>query len=251
MSAHSGKSPISVIVPLRNAENWVVPLVEDIHNTITSKIPNSEIVLVDDQSKDKTWTILRALTEAYQEVRIYRLRESSGVGPCTIRGFLEAKSRYLFHIEPHCAWKADIFWPMAAKRSEMGKGAVFAIRPASSRALRERAVFRLFRDDFLEKWKLPVPDAAPPAVFFSRTDFERVHVLLPENSFAPILSLYLMLLYNKIPVETHLLPPSKPSGMGRRAVPALFSGLQPLRVGSEEIERLRKNLNRIDGLLTL
>lgn len=247
----SGAPSVSVIVPLQNAEAWVMSLVEDIHNSITSRIPFSEILLVDDQSRDKTWAVLRELKEVYEEMKIFRMRESAGLGACSVRGFLEAKSRIMFHFEPHCVWKAEIFWTMAQKRAEMGKGAVFAVRDSSRRRFREKAYYSLFRTQYIERWELPVPDAASPAQLFSKSDFDKVHVLLPENAVAPSLDLYLMFMFFGVPVDTYLLGDSLHLGDKRRSLPPIFSGLQTIQRCGEEIEKLRKDLHRIEGLLEI
>ncbi len=56
---------LSVIIPARDEEESLPPTIEDIVTTFTAEGIPHEIVVVDDGSKDRTWSVLQALREKY------------------------------------------------------------------------------------------------------------------------------------------------------------------------------------------
>ncbi len=56
---------LSVIIPARDEEESLPPTIEDIVATFTAEGIPHEIVVVDDGSKDRTWTVLQSLREKY------------------------------------------------------------------------------------------------------------------------------------------------------------------------------------------
>jgi hypothetical protein len=242
---------VSVVLPFADSEDDVLNLVEEAHHVITSRIPGSEIVAVDAQSHDHTWSVLRELTSAYPELKIYRLKEPAGYGAASVRGFLEAVGKFVFHREPHCPWKLEIFWQLAQRRVDAGTGAVFAVRSASRRSLREKAMDRLFRDEALDGWPVDVPDTGTPLQFFSKHDFERVHVMLPKDTLAPGLMLYLLFVSFQRGIETVTPPDTFLLPNARKAVPPFFAAIPEFRHLAGQIGILRKNLQRIQGLMQI
>ncbi len=56
---------LSVIIPARDEEESLPPTIEDIVTTFTAEGIPHEIVVVDDGSKDRTWSVLQTLREKY------------------------------------------------------------------------------------------------------------------------------------------------------------------------------------------
>ena len=242
---------VSVVLPFSNSESEVLNVVEEVHHVITSRIPGSEIVAVDAQSHDHTWSMLRELTSAYPELKIYRLKEPAGYGAASARGFLEAVGKFVFHREPHCPWKMEVFWQLAQRRVDAGAGAVFAARPRARRGLKERALDRLFRDEALDGWTTEVADTGFPLQFFAKNDFEKVHVLLPKDMLAPGLTLFLLFVSFQRQAVTFTPPDSFLRGDVRRPSPQFFAGIPEFRQLGSQIASLRRNLQRIQGLMQI
>ena len=242
---------VSVVLPFSNSESEVLNVVEEAHHVITSRIPGSEIVAVDAHSHDHTWSMLRELTSAYPELKIYRLKEPAGYGAASARGFLEAVGKFVFHREPHCPWKMEVFWQLAQRRVDAGAGAVFAARPRARRGLKERALDRLFRDEALDGWTTEVADTGFPLQFFAKNDFEKVHVLLPKDMLAPGLTLFLLFVSFQRQAVTFTPPDSFLRGDVRRPSPQFFAGIPEFRQLGSQIASLRRNLQRIQGLMQI
>ena len=82
---------LSVVVPVFNEEESVDLLCKELHEA-TSKIGRSyEILLVDDGSKDNTWTKMKACTEKYPCFRLIRLRRNFGQTAAMSAGFRESR----------------------------------------------------------------------------------------------------------------------------------------------------------------
>jgi len=82
---------LSVVVPLYNEEESVQALVARI-TEVTSDIDSSyEIILVDDGSKDKTWSIIENLSGIYPNLRGLKFRRNFGQTSAMVAGFENAK----------------------------------------------------------------------------------------------------------------------------------------------------------------
>ena len=81
---------VSVIMPAYNAENYISYAIESILNQTYSKI---ELIIVDDNSTDKTWEIINL----FNDRRIKRIRNSRnrGIAYSTNRAIKESNGEYI------------------------------------------------------------------------------------------------------------------------------------------------------------
>lgn len=68
---------LSIIIPTYNAENYLLEAIESVKNQ-TIGFENIELILVDDNSSDNTKSILKDLSEKYENVKTIFLEENSG-----------------------------------------------------------------------------------------------------------------------------------------------------------------------------
>ncbi|NLI47180.1 MAG: hypothetical protein GX414_08740, partial [Acidobacteria bacterium] len=111
--------------------------------------------------------------------------------------------------------------------------------------------YRLFRDEALDGLTVDIPDTGFPAQLFSKTDFDKIQILMPPDLLAPGLTLFL--LFRSFNREVHLM---KPDGLhelkrSRREPPPCFASLAAFRDTIHQIKEVRQNLERIQGLLDL
>lgn len=86
---------ISVIVPIYNLQDYIGKTVESIRN---QTYRNLEIILVDDGSKDNTWSILQRLAEEDDRIKIIH-KENGGVTSARILGMKAATGSWIGFVD--------------------------------------------------------------------------------------------------------------------------------------------------------
>lgn len=83
---------ISVVIPLLNEEDNLVPLYDEINQALKGKY-TYEIIFVDDGSKDKSFQILSDLAAKDPNVTVIQFRRNFGQTPAMAAGFAHARGR--------------------------------------------------------------------------------------------------------------------------------------------------------------
>lgn len=116
---------LSLVLPTYNEAKNIVPIVEQLVSVLDS-VPHLqyEIIVVDDDSPDRSWEKALELTERFPQVRVVRRQGERGLSTAVIRGWQVAQGRILGVMD------ADLQHPpeVAAKvAQEMMRGADLAI----------------------------------------------------------------------------------------------------------------------------
>ena len=82
---------ISLVIPVYNEEESLVPLMEWVARVMTENGFSYEAIFVDDGSTDGSWTVVTQLRERYPEVRGIRFRRNYGKSPALYCGFAAAE----------------------------------------------------------------------------------------------------------------------------------------------------------------
>ena len=86
---------LSIVIPLYNEEDAIVLLVESITEIITQLEFNSEIILVDDGSTDRTWNLIEDQTARHENVCAIKLRRNFGQTNAMLAGFDHARGEII------------------------------------------------------------------------------------------------------------------------------------------------------------
>lgn len=90
---------LSVIVPVynegENLENAVTKLVQ----LLERECADFEVIIVDSDSKDKTWDVAEKLIKKYRKVRAIRQKERKGFGNGLIAGYANAQLDYVWYVD--------------------------------------------------------------------------------------------------------------------------------------------------------
>lgn len=90
---------LSVIVPVynegENLENAVTKLVQ----LLEKECADFEVIIIDSDSKDKTWDIAEKLIKKYRKVRAIRQKERKGFGNGLIAGYANAQLDYVWYVD--------------------------------------------------------------------------------------------------------------------------------------------------------
>ncbi|MBS0013180.1 MAG: glycosyltransferase family 2 protein [Desulfobacterales bacterium] len=82
---------VSIVVPLYNEQESVGPLVDSITKAVRNIDLSFEIILVDDGSTDRTWTMIESLADAYPGLRGIKFRRNFGQTSAMVAGFEHAR----------------------------------------------------------------------------------------------------------------------------------------------------------------
>ncbi len=84
----------SIILPTYNEKESIVKTIKSIKSAVKNK--DYEIIVVDDNSPDKTWNIVDTVFKKNSKVRCLRRINKKGLSSAIIDGFIQAKGEYLF-----------------------------------------------------------------------------------------------------------------------------------------------------------
>lgn len=81
---------LSVVIPIFNEEKRLPSNLDKIIDFLKKKKMNSEIILVDDGSSDRTWTVLESYREKHGNIRLLKHSKNLGKGAAVKTGMMES-----------------------------------------------------------------------------------------------------------------------------------------------------------------
>ena len=133
----AGTPPIyfSLIIPTYNECKNVKTIVEKLSLLLDGNIPgNYELIVVDDNSPDRTWEVALSMTAEYPQLRVMRREKERGLSTAVIRGWQAARGEVLGVIDADLQHPPETLLQLLA---EIKRGADLA---AASRHVAEGGV---------------------------------------------------------------------------------------------------------------
>jgi dolichol-phosphate mannosyltransferase len=125
----------SLVIPTYNECQNVKSIVEKLSHLLDGSIPgNYELIVVDDDSPDRTWEVALSLTPEYPQLRVMRREEERGLSTAVIRGWQAARGEVLGVIDADLQHPPETLLQLLA---EIQRGADLA---AASRHVAEGGV---------------------------------------------------------------------------------------------------------------
>jgi undecaprenyl-phosphate 4-deoxy-4-formamido-L-arabinose transferase len=90
---------LSIVVPVFNAENSLIPLVERLDPVLRSAAGSFEVILVDDGSRDGSWRVIEQLHARYVWVRGLRMMRNYGQHNATLCGIRDARGEVVITMD--------------------------------------------------------------------------------------------------------------------------------------------------------
>ena len=95
---------VSIIMPVHNSEKYIKQALESVKKQIYQ---NYEIIIIDDNSKDKTLEIIQKADINKEKIKIIRLKRHRGVAIARNVGIRNASGRYIAFLDSDDIWKTD------------------------------------------------------------------------------------------------------------------------------------------------
>jgi len=89
----------SIIAPLLNEEESLVPLQEELSNAMEGLSGGYEIIYVDDGSTDSSLAVLEKLKKNFPEIRIISFKENKGQSAALLAGFRESRGKWIITLD--------------------------------------------------------------------------------------------------------------------------------------------------------
>lgn len=181
---------LSVVMPAYNEEEAIGDAVFEVAQIVLDAVPNSELVVVDDGSRDRTGEILDELAAREPRLRVIH-QPNGGHGPALRTGLEHAQGDYLFLIDSDRQIPIEAF-PVLWEAAQGRDGAL------GVRAQRHDPPFRLFltrqvRRSLRLLFGVRLRDANVPFKIVRRSAWEAARPFIPEGTLAPSLFLAVFL----------------------------------------------------------
>jgi glycosyltransferase involved in cell wall biosynthesis len=107
---------LSVVMPVYNEEAVIEQLILDLEQEVVSRVPESEVIVVDDRSTDGTGVILDRLATSRPWLRIRHAEANRGHGPSVITGLELAIGEWIFQLDSDGQFLVRDFRTLWARR---------------------------------------------------------------------------------------------------------------------------------------
>ena len=179
----SDTTRLSVIMPVYNEEAAIVAAVDEVRQHVLSLIPESELVVVDDGSRDATGRLLDDAAANDPRIKVIH-QPNGGHGAALLTGLKAARGEYLFMIDSDRQIPLDSF-KSAWAEVVAGRDAVFGVRRRRYDPVLRLYLSRLIRHSVNVLFRVNLRDANAPYKLFRRGIWNEARGCLPDGTLAP------------------------------------------------------------------
>ncbi|MBK4731551.1 glycosyltransferase [Oxynema sp. CENA135] len=144
--ATEGERPLrlSLILPTYTESENIEAIVGKLTALLDPTLPNAyELIVVDDDSPDKTWEVALALSDRYPQLRVMRRQSERGLSTAVIRGWQVARGEVLGVIDADLQHPPEVLLKMIAEIEE-GADLVVASRHIEGGGVSDWSFIRRF-----------------------------------------------------------------------------------------------------------
>ncbi len=174
---------LTVIMPAYNEEEAIREAVDEVREFVLERIPDSELLVINDGSKDATGAIVDELAGADTRIRVIT-KQNAGHGPALITGLEAATSDRVFLVD------SDQQMPLASMMelwTAMNEGydAAFGVRRKRDDPALRLWLTAVIRKALVGLFGVRMQDANVPYKLFRRDTWEAARAHIPEDTLAP------------------------------------------------------------------
>jgi len=142
-SADNSKE-LSLVIPTYNERENLTELIEQICTVLDKELREKyELIVVDDDSPDRTWQLAEELCREYKQLRVIHRTEGRGLSSAVIRGWQEAKSPILGVIDADLQHPPEVLLRLV-DAARQGTDLVVASRNVEGGGVSDWSIFRRF-----------------------------------------------------------------------------------------------------------
>lgn len=178
---------LSVVMPAYNEADGISEAVLAVQRHVLDQVPDSELVVVNDGSRDHTGDILDGIAARDGRVRVIH-KTNGGHGPAIMTGLTAARGTWVFLVDSDNQIPLEEFAPFWTAVSS-GKDAAFGVRRVRHDAELRKALTVVIRLALSALFGVRLYDANVPFKLLRRSLWEEARALIPEGTLAPSLFL--------------------------------------------------------------
>ena len=178
---------LSVIMPVYNEEGAIVAAVDEVRQQVLVLIPESELIVVDDGSRDSTGKLLDDLSAADERITVIH-QANGGHGAALLTGLNAARGEYVFLIDSDRQIPLNSF-KSAWTEIMAGRDAVFGVRRRRYDPALRLYLSRVIRHSVNVLFRIRLHDANAPYKLFRRGIWNETRDCVPDGTLAPSLFL--------------------------------------------------------------
>ncbi|HYB96025.1 MAG TPA: glycosyltransferase family 2 protein [Vicinamibacterales bacterium] len=201
----TAKVTLSVIMPVYNEEDAILPAIEDVRVNVLNVVADAELVVVNDGSRDRTGALVNEAAAQDARVRVIH-KPNGGHGSALLAGLDAAEGEYIFLVDSDRQIPLDDF-RVAWSHVVEGQDAVFGVRRRRHDPALRLYLSALIRYSVNVLFRVQLYDPNVPYKLFRRAIWNEARECVPDGTLAP--SLFLAIVaksrgYNIVEVDvTH------------------------------------------------
>ena len=183
-----GIVPLSIVMPAYNEEDSIRAAVADIEQHVLNLVQDSELVVVDDGSRDSTADILDALSEDNGQVKVIH-QVNGGHGAALMTGLSDTHGEFVLLLDSDRQIPLEefpLFWNAVQKN---GYDCVFGVRRCRHDPVIRLWLTKVVRSALGVLFGVSIYDANVPYKLLRRTVWDEAKELIPPGTLVPSLFL--------------------------------------------------------------
>jgi dolichol-phosphate mannosyltransferase len=176
--------PLSIVMPAYNEGAHIEQCVLEWYEGVAARVAGSEVIVVDDCSRDDTGDRLRSLAVRLPALRVLTTPNNGGHGRALRFGLEHAKGEFVFHTDSDRQHTPHDFWALWDCRATADF--VFGVRGHRADGAFRAAVSATMRGLNAVLWGYWIQDANCPYKLMRRTALETVMASIAPSSFIPM-----------------------------------------------------------------
>lgn len=177
-------TPLSIVMPAHNEAEHIEQCVSEWHSEVISKVPGSELIVVDDCSTDGTAERLRAMAESLPQLRVLQTPQNSGHGRAVRYGLDRCSGEFVFQTDSDRQHIPEDFWRLWELRQTADL--VLGRREQRADGLTRRLISTGLRVCNAMLWGLWIRDANCPFKLMRGSALRSVLSAIPGDAFIPM-----------------------------------------------------------------